>query len=67
VHERTRFLASTALNRLGSFATMMVVTIMKMFTTTHFNLPMCHVSNIYDHWDGGTNLALWVVHKNFPI
>jgi len=63
VLDRTPFLSSPAVNRLGSFPTVMVVTIIKMFITTHFNLPMCHVSNIYVHWDGGTNLAIWLVHK----
>jgi len=67
MHERARFLISTVLNLLLSFPTAMELTIIKMNMTRHFNPSMCHVSNIYGHWDGGTNSALLVVHKNIPI
>ena len=67
VNGRTRFLISTVTNRLGSFLATMEVTIIKVIITTQCNPSACHVSNIYVLWDGGTNPALWLVHKNFKF
>jgi hypothetical protein len=59
----TRFLSSTAANRLGSFPTMTVVTRIKCSEQRSVTYQ-CVTSVIFTVIGlGGTNLAIWLVHK----